>query len=88
MTETERKLIRFASAVIDQSRNDGFPGDVDGGWLHDKMDSMGIIVPHPVTEPCDPENCPCAELDGIPGECYRLSTEVQLALAEAEQSHS
>lgn len=40
MTAAERKLIRFVGAVIDQARNDGHPGDVDGGWLHDAMEKL------------------------------------------------
>lgn len=92
MTPAERKLIRFAAAVMDQARNNGYPGDVDGGWLQDEAERIGVLVAVPVTEPCaDGENgfCACADCDNIPGNCYRLEAMVQLAMAEAEtERHS
>ena len=84
MTPAERKLIRFAGAVIDQYHNDGQMGDVDGGWISDKLVDLGVTVPVPVTEPCCEDNCTCAEYDNIPGNCHRLEAMVQLALTEAE----
>lgn len=76
MIEAERKLLQLVAAVIEEHRGDGHPGDIDGGWMHDKMESLGILIPVPVHEPCDPENCACAECDGIPGHCYRLEAMV------------
>lgn len=84
---TDRQLSpieRFACAVIDQHRNDGYPGDVEGGWLQDKLEALGMLHKVPVTEPCaDLEygNCPCAEYGDIPGECLRLKPDVFKLLA-------
>lgn len=86
MNQAERKLIRFAAAVIDQAQNDGHPGDVDGGWLQDKAEELGVLVAVPVNEPCvdvEAGNCVCAEY-GFPTSCYRIEAMVQLALTEAE----
>lgn len=85
MNDTERLLIAFAARVIDQARGNGYPGDIDGGWLQDTMTDMGVLEAVAVTEPCDETNCSCAECDGIPGNCYRLPAAVQLTLAEAEK---
>ena len=69
-------IVKFACAVIEQGRNDGYPGDVDGGWLHDAMVDMGLLRTVKVTEPCDDTNCPCAESDDFPQECYRLTPDM------------
>lgn len=87
MTAAERELIRFAAAVIDQYHNDGHMGDVDGGWISDKLVELGVTVPVPVTAPCvDVEvgNCTCYEYDNIPGDCHRIEALVQTAMTEAE----
>jgi hypothetical protein len=86
MNETERKLIRFAAKVIDQARGDGYPGDVDGGWLQDTMEVLGVLEPVTVTEPCSEDGCPCAECGDFPMECYRLPADVQFVLAESENT--
>lgn len=87
MNAAERKLICFAAAVLDQSRNNGYPGEVCGGWLQDKAEALGVLVAVPVHAPCrdlETGDCPCAEY-GFPTECYRLEAMVQATMAEAEQ---
>lgn len=83
MTAAERKLIRWAGAVLDAHRNDGYPGDVDGGTLQDLAVKHGVIVPVPVKEACG-EVCSCAEYDDFPQDCYRLEALVATTLTEAE----
>jgi hypothetical protein len=83
---TYDKVLAFARWTIEAARNDGYPGDVDGGSLQDSMESIGILVPVKVTEPCDPDNCVCAENDGLPGECYRLDPDVKALLFPAPPS--
>ena len=46
------------------------PGDVDGGAIQDWLTKCGFLKETPVTEPCDSENCVCAEF-GMPTTCYR-----------------
>lgn len=84
MTPAERKLIRFAGKVLNMSRGEGFPGDLDGSDIHDAAESCGVLVGVPVDKPCRDEFCACADMDGIPGECFRMEAMVQLALTEAE----
>lgn len=67
---------QFACEMIDQHRNDGYPGDVDGGWMQDRMIALGMLKITEVTEPCSETDCVCAETDGIPGECYRLTPDM------------
>lgn len=76
-------LERFALAVLDDARESY--GDLDGAWVHEKAVELGIFTPETVTAPCDPDNCPCAEVADFPQECYRYSAEVQ-AKREAEPS--
>lgn len=76
-------LEKLAIEVLDASR-ENFT-DVDGGWLQDKAESLGILKPIPVTVPCDVEGyCACAEY-GFPSECYRYTDDVQ---AQREAYHS
>jgi hypothetical protein len=81
MTEAETKLLKLAAYVIDSSRGDGYPGDLDGGALQDRMESLGVLVAVPVHEPCDPEGCSCMEYGDFPMECYRLEAMVRHALS-------
>lgn len=82
MTNAERKLIRLMAAVIYQSRDPTVgPGDVDGGWLQDKAEEIGVLIPVPVTEACS-EGCPCSDY-GFPTTCYRLEAMVRAAMDEA-----
>lgn len=79
---SERQLSpieRLACAVIDQHRNDGYPGDVDGGWLQEEMQRLGMLREVPVTESCavgEHDNCVCEEYGEIPGNCTRLTPDM------------
>ena len=73
-------LERFALAVLKESRHDG-GGDVEGGWLQDKAEELGLLVKVRVTEPCG-ENCWCASFDDFPQDCLRESDAVRAAMNE------
>jgi hypothetical protein len=79
---------RFACAVIEEHRNDGYPGDVDGGWLHEKMESLGLTHSVRMTEPCNPEGCPCMECGDFPMDCTRLTGDMirLLSVYRAEET--
>lgn len=66
----EREVLReFAAWVLDTMMEDG---DVDGGGVHDKALALGLIEPHEMSAPCDPELCRCAEVAEFPLTCYRF----------------
>lgn len=65
-----RALATFGLACLDEARKE--LGDLDGGWVQDTAEKLGVLTPHEVTEPCDPEHCVCAEY-GFPTTCYRDS---------------
>ena len=44
----------------------------DGGDVQDWAVKQGILIAVEVTEPCNPDNCVCAEV-GFPVTCYRFS---------------
>ena len=64
-------LEKFALAVLAESRDS--LGDLDGGWLQDKAEELGLLVRVPVTEPCG-EACRCED---FPSDCLRYSAEVK-----------
>lgn len=69
-------LARLGLAVLSEARVHGV-GDVDGGWLQDKAESLGVLVKVKVTEFCS-ETCNCAEYYDsaeLPVECLRISEE-------------
>ena len=70
-------LERFALAVLEESRDE--LADLDGGWLQDKAEELGLLVRVQVTEPCG-EGCRCED---FPQYCLRYSPEVA-ALVEAK----
>lgn len=55
-------------------------GDWDGGTIQDVAEKHGVLIRTAVTEPCDPEHCPCAEVDDFPLECFRLPPAAGLSL--------
>ena len=54
-----------------ESRRD--MADIDGGELEHALLKYGILDPFEATEPCDPEDCICAEVGPFPTECYRTA---------------
>lgn len=63
-------LAIFGRMVLEQSR-ESF-GDVDGGWIQDTAIKCGLLAEVEVTEACG-DNCQCAEWDGFPQKCLRLT---------------
>jgi hypothetical protein len=76
-----RPLAQFALAVLEESRSE--LADLDGGWLQDKAEALGLLVRVPVTEPCGDE-CRCADYGAFPQDCLRYSDEVSVALGRAQ----
>ena len=64
------KLRAFANAVMDCWPD----GDVDGGFLQEEAIHHGLLAPHEVTEPCNPDGCQCAEYGDFPQICYRRTS--------------
>jgi hypothetical protein len=62
------QAMRFVGFVLESQ--DGEPGDLDGGTIQEWLTTCGFLKEVEVTEPCDPENCICAEF-GFPTICYR-----------------
>lgn len=67
-------LEQFGLAVLEESRDS--LADLDGGWIQDKAEKLGLLVRVTVTEPCG-DDCRCAEYDDFPMECLRYSSEVE-----------
>ena len=80
MVEAVTPLEQFAIAVLRESR-DIEPGDVDGGFIQDKAEELGLLVKVRVTESCG-ELCHCAEYDDFPQDCLCYSVEVKKAMSE------
>ena len=72
-------LTKFGLAVLEESRDE--LGDLDGGWLQDKAEELGLLVRVPVTEPCG-ELCRC---DDFPMDCLRYSDSVIAAMQEGKK---
>lgn len=76
-----RPLAQFALAVLEESRSE--LADLDGGWIQDRAEKLGLLVCVPVTEPCGDE-CRCAEYGAFPQDCLRYSAEVSAAISKAK----
>jgi len=63
-------LALFGRIVLEESRD---CCDLDGGWLREKAVECGLLEAVEVTQPCNPTDCRCAEWDGFPATCYRLT---------------
>lgn len=79
--DARRKLAAFGAAMLRAHRNDGYPGDVDGGTLQDLALQFGVTETWQATEACSPENCVCAELGDFPTECHRIPDDVRDAMS-------
>lgn len=89
--ECER-LRHFAGLAIRAVRGPFVGNDWDGGDVQDAMLASGLLEARQVAEPCG-ENCVCAEVDAIPGECYfvtelgeRASAAVAPAARETQET--
>lgn len=83
------QLKRFAGLVLEDHRNGGYPGDVDGGALQSWAEQCGLIKAFTADSPCG-EGCACAEgipTDEFPTQCYR-NTELGKAVIDAAQAGS
>ena len=73
-------LEQFGLACLIEMRDEF--GDLDGGWLQDKAEALGLLVRVDVTEPCG-EGCSCAQYDDFPQMCLRPSEAVQKSIEES-----
>ena len=74
-------LEKFALAVLEESRNELC--DLDGGWLQDKAEELGLLVREEAVEACDEEWCKCAEYGDFPQSCLRYSELTRAAIKKA-----
>ncbi len=75
------KLERFALAVLEESRDE--PGDLDGGWIQDEAEKLGLLVRVEVVSSCG-DSCNCAYKD-FPQDCLRYSPEVEALVLKGEK---
>lgn len=61
-----RRICAFIAEILDETRNAHGPGDIDGGWLQDKLIEHGLLEGREVVEPCG-ENCSC---ENFPTTCF------------------
>ena len=79
--ESAEKLARFGALVLDEHREN--IGDIDGGWMQDKAEEMGLLERVEVQKACGDENtpCSCAEYGDFPQECLRYTKEIFAQIA-------
>jgi hypothetical protein len=80
MTPTQQKLYEFGKWCAISCREDG-GGDLDGGYLEDKMKELGIVHSVEVLESCG-EDCWCAEWGAFPQTCLRYTDDIMIELKE------
>ncbi|HZR56337.1 MAG TPA: hypothetical protein VFA74_05660, partial [Terriglobales bacterium] len=68
MSDENDQAMRFVGYILESQSPE--PGDLDGGEIQELLTKCGFLKETAVTEPCDPENCTCAEF-GMPTTCYR-----------------
>ena len=81
--------IRFAGHVLNAHRNEGYPGDVDGGYLQRRATECGLLEERTVSAPCG-EQCACAEVlseQEFPTVCH-FNTEAGKAAMRAAEEQS
>ena len=75
MALDNEKLREFTRKVLECSQ-DG--EDAHGADIHDWAVEAGLLIAHPITQPCDPDHCRCAEFgifeDSV---CFRMAPELQ-----------
>lgn len=80
--------VRFAGHVLKAHRNEGYPGDVDGGYLQRRAVECGLLEERTVLGPCG-EQCVCAEVlseDEWPSQCFFNTEAGKAAMRTAEES--
>jgi hypothetical protein len=75
----QEQLAAFGLAVLEESRME--LADLDGGWLQDKAEELGLLVRVTVAEPCG-EQCRCAEYGDFPRECLRYIAQATMTAAQ------
>lgn len=66
--EWDQKLAEFGKAVLEEHRE--ALTDLDGGWIQDTAEEIGLLVRVTVDKPCG-EYCQCADYGEFPLECLR-----------------
>ena len=79
------ELDRFGLAVFEEMRRD--LGDIDGGWLQDKAEGLGLLSSVEVTEPCG-DGCKCVEYGEFPQDCLRETDYLRPLLAAYRQEEA
>lgn len=78
--------VRFAGHVLKAHRNEGYPGDVDGGYLQRRATECGLLEERTMSAPCG-EQCACAEVlsdEEFPTVCYFNTEAGKAAMRAAE----
>lgn len=75
------KLAKFGAAVLLAHRNDGEPGNLDGGDLQEMAVKHGVLEERQVTQPCG-EGCACAAVTEFPTTCYFVADDVRPLLKD------
>jgi hypothetical protein len=63
----------FGAYVLNDHRNDGYPGDIDGGDAQDRAIEYGLLHTVRFESGCGAENCVCAEGGEPPYDCLRCA---------------
>lgn len=71
---------RFAGLVLKDHRNDGYPGDLDGGMIQNYAQQCGLLEERQMAEPCS-DSCTCVEVADFPTSCF-FYTELGRGLIE------
>lgn len=74
----------FAAKVLDAHRNDGYPGDVDGGDLQEFALECALIEPFEVPADGCGERCECEQGD----RCYRHTALATALVQLLDADHS
>lgn len=75
-----RGVVQFAADCFSEHRDE--LGDIDGGWLQDKLVECGLLHKVTATEACG-ECCRCADYGEFPQECMRDTDAAKFLLAAA-----
>lgn len=72
------KWAKFGMAVLDEMQ-EGYQ-DLDAEWVQTSAVECGLLEAVTVTEPCDPDQCVCAEAGDFPVECYQRTKAGNISL--------
>lgn len=79
--------VRFAGMVLSAHRNDGYPSDIDGGYLERMALECGMTEERTVTKRCG-ETCACAEYGAklaFPTQCMFTTDAGRAAIAASKE---